>query len=393
MLLYLSPQRIAAARQARRAPPGAPDEHHEPRRRARALGPRPPRAARDRPSDDARLDHRRAAGEAAAAATAVLNEARFGTAPLADADARGDLGAPARRARSTPATSSTQPRLQPTDADHRRSEHRAAHFRPPGALDERTRARRRRRRRPHRDRQVRRLAEGHGGRRPRRRRHPRGARARSGVAAEDVDEVVMGQVGQVGADAYNARRCALGAGLPPSSTAMNVNRLCSSGLQAIITGAQQIQTGAGLRRRRRRQRVDEPPAVPRLRRAERLQARAARRSSTARSRSSPTRSAATRWASPRRRSPSGTASRARSRTGSRSAARSSRPRRSSAATSTPRSSLSRRRAPRRPFARDEHPRMTTLEAARPAPAGLQGGRLGHGRATRPGSTTVPPRSC
>jgi acetyl-CoA C-acetyltransferase len=66
---------------------------------------------------------------------------------------------------------------------------------------------------------------------------------RTGVAAESVDEVVMGQVAQVGPDAYNARRCALGAGLPPSSTAMNVNRLCSSGLQAIVSGAQSILSG------------------------------------------------------------------------------------------------------------------------------------------------------
>ncbi len=71
----------------------------------------------------------------------------------------------------------------------------------------------------------------------------REALARSGVDAASVDEVVMGQVGQVGADAYNARRCAITAGIPPSSTAMNVNRLCSSGLQAIITGAQEILTG------------------------------------------------------------------------------------------------------------------------------------------------------
>jgi len=63
---------------------------------------------------------------------------------------------------------------------------------------------------------------------------------RSAVAAESVDEVVMGQVGSVGADAYNARRCSLAAGLPASTTAMNVNRLCGSGLQAIITGAHQI---------------------------------------------------------------------------------------------------------------------------------------------------------
>jgi acetyl-CoA C-acetyltransferase len=63
---------------------------------------------------------------------------------------------------------------------------------------------------------------------------------RSGVTAEEVDEVVMGQVGEVGPDAFNARRCALEAGILPSATAMNVNRLCSSGLQAIVTGAHEL---------------------------------------------------------------------------------------------------------------------------------------------------------
>jgi acetyl-CoA C-acetyltransferase len=67
--------------------------------------------------------------------------------------------------------------------------------------------------------------------------------ARAGIEAAEVDEVVIGEVGQVGPDAYNARRVALGAGLPSSSTALNVNRLCASGLQAIATGAQEILTG------------------------------------------------------------------------------------------------------------------------------------------------------
>ena len=71
----------------------------------------------------------------------------------------------------------------------------------------------------------------------------REALARAGVEPGEVDEVVMGQVGQVGPDAYNARRCAIAAGIPPGATAMNVNRLCSSGLQAIVTGAQEILTG------------------------------------------------------------------------------------------------------------------------------------------------------
>ncbi|MFN8186347.1 MAG: thiolase family protein [Gaiellales bacterium] len=69
------------------------------------------------------------------------------------------------------------------------------------------------------------------------------ALARTGVEPGDVEEVVMGQVAQVGPDAYNARRCAIEAGIPVSSTAMNVNRLCSSGLQAILTGAQEIICG------------------------------------------------------------------------------------------------------------------------------------------------------
>jgi len=71
----------------------------------------------------------------------------------------------------------------------------------------------------------------------------REALGRAGVDPTDVDEVVMGQVGQVGPDAYNARRCSLAAGIPPNATAMNVNRLCSSGLQAIVTAAQEIRLG------------------------------------------------------------------------------------------------------------------------------------------------------
>ena len=67
---------------------------------------------------------------------------------------------------------------------------------------------------------------------------------RSGVKKEDVDEVVMGCVGQVAEDAFMARRCAIKAGIPATtSTAYTVNRLCSSGLQAIVTGAMAIEAG------------------------------------------------------------------------------------------------------------------------------------------------------
>lgn len=68
------------------------------------------------------------------------------------------------------------------------------------------------------------------------------ATRRAGVALEDVEEVVLGQVAQVGPDAFNARRAALAAGVPASATSLNVNRLCGSGLQAIVTAAQELLT-------------------------------------------------------------------------------------------------------------------------------------------------------
>ena len=69
----------------------------------------------------------------------------------------------------------------------------------------------------------------------------RAALDRSGVAAEDVQEVVMGCIGQVGPDAYNARRVAVAAGLPKSVPAYTVNRLCGSGLQALWSAAMEMR--------------------------------------------------------------------------------------------------------------------------------------------------------
>ena len=71
----------------------------------------------------------------------------------------------------------------------------------------------------------------------------REALTRSGVDATDIDEVVMGCIGQVGADAYNARRVALAAGVPENVPAYTVNRLCGSGLQAIWSAAMQMRWG------------------------------------------------------------------------------------------------------------------------------------------------------
>ena len=72
----------------------------------------------------------------------------------------------------------------------------------------------------------------------------RAAVARTGVSPEELDEVVMGCIGQVGPDAYNARRVALSAGVPTRVPAFTVNRLCGSGLQAVWSAAQEIRWGS-----------------------------------------------------------------------------------------------------------------------------------------------------
>ncbi|MFD2469016.1 thiolase family protein [Amycolatopsis silviterrae] len=64
---------------------------------------------------------------------------------------------------------------------------------------------------------------------------------RTRVAPEEIGEVVMGCIGQIGPDAYNARRVALAAGLPVATPAYTVNRLCGSGLQAIWSAASQMR--------------------------------------------------------------------------------------------------------------------------------------------------------
>ncbi|WP_028391987.1 thiolase family protein [Bacillus cihuensis] len=66
---------------------------------------------------------------------------------------------------------------------------------------------------------------------------------RAGVSSELVEEVIVGCVGQVAENAFIARMCALRAGLPSHSTAYTVNRLCGSGLQAINSAVQAIQSG------------------------------------------------------------------------------------------------------------------------------------------------------
>ena len=71
----------------------------------------------------------------------------------------------------------------------------------------------------------------------------RAALERGGVPAGAVDEVVIGCVGQVGGDAFLARRIALAAGARPESTAVTVNRLCGSGVEAIRSASLELRTG------------------------------------------------------------------------------------------------------------------------------------------------------
>ena len=66
---------------------------------------------------------------------------------------------------------------------------------------------------------------------------------RAGVAPEDVDEVIMGCVIQAGLGQNPARQAALGGGLLPAVAAVTVNKVCGSGLKAVMMAAQGIQLG------------------------------------------------------------------------------------------------------------------------------------------------------
>jgi acetyl-CoA C-acetyltransferase len=70
-----------------------------------------------------------------------------------------------------------------------------------------------------------------------------GALRRSGLDAADVDEVVMGCVLQAGLGQAPARQAALRAGLPEATPCTTVNKVCGSGLKAVMLGAQAIATG------------------------------------------------------------------------------------------------------------------------------------------------------
>jgi acetyl-CoA C-acetyltransferase len=67
---------------------------------------------------------------------------------------------------------------------------------------------------------------------------------RAGIAAADVDEVIMGQVLQAGAGQGPARQASINAGIPIETPAWSLNQLCGSGLRAVALAAQQIKDGS-----------------------------------------------------------------------------------------------------------------------------------------------------
>src|SRR6478672_10541427 len=71
----------------------------------------------------------------------------------------------------------------------------------------------------------------------------RAALARSGVPASDVNEVIMGNVIQGGVGQAPARQALLKAGIPSSVSAMTINKVCGSGLKAVMLAAQSIKAG------------------------------------------------------------------------------------------------------------------------------------------------------
>ena len=66
---------------------------------------------------------------------------------------------------------------------------------------------------------------------------------RAGVKPEDIDEVIMGCVIQAGLGQNPARQAALNGGLPSTVSAVTVNKVCGSGLKAVMMAAQGVQLG------------------------------------------------------------------------------------------------------------------------------------------------------
>ena len=71
----------------------------------------------------------------------------------------------------------------------------------------------------------------------------KGLLAKAGVAADAVSEVIMGQVLAAGSGQNPARQALIKAGLPASIPAMTINKVCGSGLKAVMLAAQAVKCG------------------------------------------------------------------------------------------------------------------------------------------------------
>ena len=70
------------------------------------------------------------------------------------------------------------------------------------------------------------------------------AMERAGISPDMIDHTIVGNVIQSAADgSYIGRHVALAAGVPQEKPGYCVNRMCASGFQAIVSGAQEIMTG------------------------------------------------------------------------------------------------------------------------------------------------------
>ncbi len=86
---------------------------------------------------------------------------------------------------------------------------------------------------------------------------------RSKLDAKEVGACVLGNVIHTEAkDMYFSRVAALKGGLPEDSTALTVNRLCGSGMQAIVSASQMIMLGDADVGGRRRRGIHEPRRLP-----------------------------------------------------------------------------------------------------------------------------------
>lgn len=71
----------------------------------------------------------------------------------------------------------------------------------------------------------------------------KGLLEKTGVAADQIDEVILGQVLTAGVGQNPARQAALGAGLPETVPAMTINKVCGSGLKAVHLAMQAVACG------------------------------------------------------------------------------------------------------------------------------------------------------